>query len=158
MHWCCPLLNGAFFFRSIYTGILDGKSFVIHGPCQSGKTSLLWALEETLKKEPNSVVVYFDMSDISVNCNQKDTEEASVFFGQTLPWNELVGHLQRLPPHFHLYLLADEFQHVFHSSDLDLGTRWDVPGLYPGTTRQDVPGRLVPMPRTCFWMLLWIPI
>ena len=29
---------------------------------------------------------------------------------------------------------------------VDLGTRRDVPGLYPGTTRQDVPGRLVPMP------------
>ena len=119
---------------------------------QSGKTSLLWALEETLKKEPNSVVVvYFDMSDISVNCNQKDTEEAfSHFmsfriFGQTLPWNELVGHLQRLPHHFHLYLLADEFQSVFHSSDLDLGTRRDVPGLRDKTSRhslENVPGHL----------------
>ena len=85
-----PITEWGIFFFEVYTGILDGKSFVIHGPCQSGKTSLLWALEETHKKEPNSVVVYFNMSDISVNCNQKDTEEAfSHFmsfriFGQTL--------------------------------------------------------------------------
>ncbi|CAG8634647.1 4346_t:CDS:2, partial [Paraglomus occultum] len=117
-------------FSEVYTGILGGKSFVIHGLYQSGKTSflLLWALEETLKKkkEPNSTttVVYLDMSDISKNCNQMDAEEAfSHFmsfsiFGQTLSWSELVGQLQHLSPNSRLYLLADEFQFVFHASDL----------------------------------------
>ena len=61
-------------FSEVYHGILDGKSFVIHGPYQSGKTSFLWALDETLRKVPASTVLYLDMSDIPRN--PSDAEEA----------------------------------------------------------------------------------
>ena len=39
-------------------------------------------------------------------------------FHETLPWSQLVIRLQDLPSNSRLYLLADEFQSVFHSPDL----------------------------------------
>ena len=68
-------------FSEVHTGIRDGKSFVIHGPYQSGKTSFLWALEETLKQESDSTVVYFDISDMAGDIlKQKNELEAFSHF------------------------------------------------------------------------------
>lgn len=125
---CFRLTKGKFFWQ-VSRDILLSKSFVIHGPYQSGKTSLLFALEQKLKEQPNSAVVYCDMSDISTNRGRVDAEEAFSHFisfrilDRALHWNDLVVQLQNLPPDFHVYLLADEFQSVFRSSDLFLLAR-----------------------------------
>ncbi|KAF9368854.1 hypothetical protein CPB97_004197, partial [Podila verticillata] len=116
-------------FKEVRQGICAGGSFVIHGPYQSGKTSFLVGLQAELEKVPEKAVVrYFDMSEMSkpeyvTRAKGGILEEFSHFvsfriFRQELSSNELAGKLQDLPPVPRLYILVDEFQAVFRSTEL----------------------------------------
>ncbi|KAF8923545.1 hypothetical protein BGZ58_002828 [Dissophora ornata] len=115
-------------FEETRRGICAGSSFVIHGPCQSGKTSLLMALRAELEKKPDeAAAVYFDISDMGISTDTQDEvamlDIISRFwsfrvFRQKLSWEDLTAKLQELPPSPRHYVLVDEFQSVFRSSIL----------------------------------------
>ncbi|KAF9987559.1 hypothetical protein BGZ65_003112 [Modicella reniformis] len=110
-------------FENVRRGICARSSFVIHGPCQTGKTSFLAAMMAELEKIPNeAVVASFKMSDLHISSDIQD--ELAVMdlfarfwsyrvFHQSLSWNHLTAKLQKLPPSPRLYVLVDEFQSIF---------------------------------------------
>ncbi|KAK3806980.1 MAG: hypothetical protein J3Q66DRAFT_418650 [Benniella sp.] len=111
-------------FKEVYDYAEAGTSFVIQGPYQSGKTSLLWDIRERLEdKRDGSVVRFFDMSDIAVPLSTMNDvatiSEAFAqllsfrIFGQKLPYIEMICQLQDLPTKPHHYILVDEFQSIF---------------------------------------------
>ncbi|GBC01323.1 hypothetical protein RclHR1_04140008 [Rhizophagus clarus] len=108
-------------FNTVKNGIKEEKSFVIHGPYQSGKTSFLIALEEMLR-EHHLNVARFDMTDVKGHIIQYGARGGFFrylsrhLFRETvdeLSFNEyLSGFKDRL------YLLVDEFQYIFESQEL----------------------------------------
>ncbi|CAG8636459.1 10129_t:CDS:1 [Funneliformis mosseae] len=50
-------------FNTVYSGMFHEKSYIIHGPYQSGKFSFVIALKESLIKN-NIVPAHFDMIDL----------------------------------------------------------------------------------------------
>jgi len=115
-------------FWEAHNSVCVGRSYVIHGPYQSGKTSFLWALHSELQKKNPETVKYFDISDVvpRIRATQdkiKIVEELSEFlsvriFGEALSWNLLTAKLQDLPGTPRYYLLVDEFQSIFDSENL----------------------------------------
>jgi len=64
-----------FLERDIFTQVIDGlcnewKSFIIHGPYQSGKTTFLLALERALKNS-NIEPIYFEMTGVKGSINKQ---------------------------------------------------------------------------------------
>ncbi|GJJ78301.1 hypothetical protein EMPS_10660 [Entomortierella parvispora] len=132
VQWSSPSLMLPFteriLFEEVLQGICCGNSFVVHGPYQSGKTSLLMAIQAELERNPNeAAVVYFDMSDLGLPSDAQDEvavlDALSRFwsfrvFHQKLSWEDLTAKLQELPPRPRHYVLVDEFQSIFRSSIL----------------------------------------
>ena len=50
-------------FTKVISGIYGGKSYIIHGPYQSGKTTFLLELKETIRRQ-SSNLIYFSMPEI----------------------------------------------------------------------------------------------
>ena len=120
-------------FEEVRQNICSGSSFVVHGPYQSGKTSLLMALHAELERKPDeAAVVYFDISDLRIASDTQDEvavmDALSRFwsfrvFGEKLSWEDLMAKLQKLPRSPRHYVLVDEFQSVFSISILSSAAR-----------------------------------
>ncbi|RGB23853.1 hypothetical protein C1646_773905 [Rhizophagus diaphanus] len=108
-------------FSTVNIGIQEEKSFVIHGPYQSGKTSFLIALEKTLR-DHHLNVVRFDMTDVKGHILQHGVRAGFFrylsrhFFSETVDELYFDKYLDGLKDR--LYLLVDEFQYIFESQDL----------------------------------------
>ncbi|KAG0329889.1 hypothetical protein BG004_002230 [Podila humilis] len=115
-------------FEEVHRGISAGSSFVVHGPCQSGKTSFLYALRSQLERTlDDASVVYFTMSDLII---PSDTVEEMAILDlisrfwsfrvlrKTLSWDDLTATLQSLSfsSKHRYYVLVDDFQWIFGSS------------------------------------------
>ncbi|CAI2201995.1 3439_t:CDS:1, partial [Funneliformis geosporum] len=110
-------------FEDVFNGLYyERKSFVIHGPYQSGKTTFLLALEAALREKFDTDIIQFDMTgatgDISTNGPQVGfTNFLSYFiFQEYLDSSALYTKLQYWQRR--LILLIDEFQFIFRSQDL----------------------------------------
>ncbi|CAI2189434.1 110_t:CDS:2, partial [Funneliformis geosporum] len=116
-----------FLERDIFEDVLNGfyygrKSFVIHGPYQSGKTTFLLALEAALREKFDTDIKQFDMTgatgDISINGPQVGFTNflSYLIFQEYLDSSALYTKLQYWQRR--LILLIDEFQFIFRSQDL----------------------------------------
>ena len=109
-------------FSEIYCGVCNGKSFVLHGPYQCGKTTFLWALGDKLIVEAAITCVSFDMSmakGMMSIYGEKDGFYKYISlqtFGAALDEEGLIKRLRE--PSERRCLLVDEFQFIFRSNTL----------------------------------------
>ncbi|CAG8517091.1 1884_t:CDS:2 [Paraglomus occultum] len=115
-----------FLERNIFTQVIDGlcdewKSFIIHGPYQSGKTTFLLALERVLKNS-NIEPIYFEMTGAKGSINKYGYADgftrfiSNIIFEKTLAEEELYSQIMKMEKR--LILLADELQYIFTSGGL----------------------------------------
>lgn len=112
-------------FEEVRQNICAGRSYVIHGSYQSGKSSFLMALQEELQKQPEeAVVTLFNISYMKIpnDAAQDEDKILGVFsrffsarlFHEKLSWEDLTIKLEGLPPSPRHYVLVDEFQSIFN--------------------------------------------
>ncbi|KAF8439568.1 hypothetical protein BGX38DRAFT_1273329 [Terfezia claveryi] len=92
-------------FSIVCSNVKNRKSITIHGPYQSGKTTLLWSLRGVLKGDRRVKAVFIDLSTIQIDTSDE--------IG-------LLQHIQKLDEgssSVHYCLLLDEFQSIFGSGE-----------------------------------------
>ncbi|KAF9140336.1 hypothetical protein BGX20_007551, partial [Mortierella sp. AD010] len=105
-----------------------GASLFIHGPYQSGKTSLLRAIHVKLGElGDNAIFVNFDMSIKVKSATARGLDYNAILdglsdflsfqiFKEKMTWNNLETKLNNLSrSHPRIYILMDEFQSIFDS-------------------------------------------
>ncbi|KAF9208402.1 hypothetical protein BGZ49_008890 [Haplosporangium sp. Z 27] len=120
--------QGRDIFTKVVNGMLEGRSFIVHGPYQSGKSSLLLAIRKHLELDNDRIIFKFDMTITAKSlmsqelCYTAILDKLSMFFsfqifGKEMDWNKFQAKLNQLPSsHSRIYILIDEFQAVFGSS------------------------------------------
>ncbi|CAB4432247.1 unnamed protein product [Rhizophagus irregularis] len=108
-------------FKVVKSGFLRGKSFIIHGPYQSGKSTFLLELRETLRCKRKLDYVHFSMPSIqgATLANKREgffRFMSYILFKETL--NETATFRRIFDLDKPLYLLIDEFQYIFTNSEL----------------------------------------
>lgn len=120
------ILEFPFFERDIFTQVMEGlcnewKSFIIHGPYQSGKTIFLFAIEKALKSY-NIEPIYFEMTGAKGSIKKYGYADgftrfiSNLIFEKTLSEEELYSRIMKMEKR--LILLADELQYIFSSGGL----------------------------------------
>ncbi|GBB99633.1 hypothetical protein RclHR1_03590008 [Rhizophagus clarus] len=105
-------------FRDVKNDFVEGyRSFIIHGPYQSGKTSFLLHLKESLRKERLNYV-FLDMA--TVTSQMKKVEDIRQGFFNIMSFYMFQEYLseddtyKRIEQELdYLYILIDEFQLIF---------------------------------------------
>ncbi|CAG8839400.1 42657_t:CDS:2, partial [Gigaspora margarita] len=126
IHPGASILEFPFFERDIFTQVMEGlcnewKSFIIHGPYQSGKTTFLFALEKALKSY-NIEPIYFEMTGAKGSIKKYGYADgftrfiSNLIFEKTLSEEELYSRIMKMEKQ--LILLADELQYIFSSGGL----------------------------------------
>ena len=99
----------------------EWKSFIVHGPYQSGKTTFLLALEKELKNI-GIEVIYFEMTGAKGSISKYGSKDGftrfilNFIFGVTLTEEELYRRIMNMEER--LILLTDELQYIFTYDDL----------------------------------------
>ncbi len=107
-------------FQEVESAFLSGRSFIIHGPYQSGKSTFLLELKETLKCQRLNYV-YFSMPSIkgAILKGGRDgffSYLSYLLFEETLDETATFGRVFGLGNP--LYLIIDEFQYIFTDPNL----------------------------------------
>lgn len=107
-------------FEKVKSGIYGGKSYVIHGPYQSGKTTFLLELREEIK-EQSSNLIFFSMPEIqgSILTNKRKgffEFMSHRIFVKELTEQETLKKISELEVPY--YVLIDEFQYIFTYKEL----------------------------------------
>ena len=107
-------------FREVISGIYGGKSYIIHGPYQSGKTTFLLELKETIRGQ-SSNSKYFSMPEIKGEILTNKREGFFKFisyriFREVLTETETIDKISELEIPY--YVLIDEFQYIFTDEEL----------------------------------------
>ncbi len=107
-------------FKEVKSGIYGGKSYIIHGPYQSGKTTFLLELKETIRDQ-SSNLKYFSMPEIKGETLTHKREGFFKFisyriFREVLTETETIDKISELEIPY--YVLIDEFQYIFTDKEL----------------------------------------
>ena len=103
----------------MFTGVRCHKSFVIHGPHHSGKTTFLLALRDILQKDACITGGFFEMSAVYGMVRTHGEYNgfyrflSSRIFGEVLDEERLTRRLEQLTQP--ICLLVDEIQYIFTS-------------------------------------------
>ncbi|KAF9435262.1 hypothetical protein BGZ76_006599, partial [Entomortierella beljakovae] len=118
--------------REIFNKVVDGmhgrRSFIVHGPYQSGKSSFLKAVQARLVKlSDKPIIVNFDMIpkvkslksqglDYTAALDKLSEFLSFLIFQDEMKWDKLENKLNQLPPFYpRIYIFIDEFQSIFDS-------------------------------------------
>ncbi|GES94720.1 crinkler (CRN) family protein [Rhizophagus clarus] len=107
-------------FKEVTSGIYGGKSYIIHGPYQSGKTTFLLELKETIRSQ-SSNLKYFSMPEIKGDTLENKRRGFFKFisyriFKEVLTETETIDKISELEIPY--YVLIDEFQYIFTDNEL----------------------------------------
>ena len=113
-------------FQDVFSDIVSRSSTIIHGPYQSGKTTLIWALNHALNNSPSKdrriEGVLIDMSTVKGSITQYGPVDgfynhiSQIVFNASLGRTGFMGRIRSSQLNY--CLLFDEFQWIFETKEL----------------------------------------